>query len=200
MAKRIIVEASGVWKIFHEREKQLGGFPMMIAENTEVGIEIWMDAYEGCPNISVSLDCEEIYSELCVGEHDCKITVQQIYNDYLSDGALERIMFGEEDEPSVFDIDEQEMEIECREEALDMAFAELIDIVTDYQVAQTNGWHNIDEIYDDIKEHTLEYIARRWCLPVLRPMFLEDENGETFYEDYPYECMEFEDEDNPLYK
>ena len=56
------------------------------------------------------------------------------------------------------------------------------------------------EVYDDLKEHFLEYMARKWGLVIHRPMFLEDENGEEFYEDYPYDCIEFEDEDNPIYK
>ena len=31
-------------------------------------------------------------------------------------------------------------------------------------------------------------------------MILEDENGEEFFEEYPYDCMEFDDPDNPVYE
>ena len=57
----------------------------------------------------------------------------------------------------------------------------------------------IEEIADDVKEHTLEYIARRHGLPIYRPMYLEDEDGKDFYSEYPYEEMIFEDY-NPIYE
>jgi hypothetical protein len=43
-------------------------------------------------------------------------------------------------------------------------------------------------------------MARKWGLMIRRPMFLEDEAGEEFFEEFPYDCIEFEDEDNPIYK
>ena len=51
---------------------------------------------------------------------------------------------------------------------------------------------------DDIKEHVLEYIARKHRLPIYRPMYLEGEDGKDFYSEYPYEEMIFDY--NPIYE
>lgn len=194
MAQHILVDASEVWGLFQREKEMLSSRQKKIAENPEFGAEIYLEEVNGRPRIVAYLDDEEVYGEFCVNADDCRTTARNIYSSYLTENVL-NYYFSEEDE-----VIEQEMEIDDRESELDMAFCECLDIILDSAVAHTTGWNNVDEIYEDIKEHTLEYMARRWGLPIRRPMFLEDENGETFYEEYPYECMEFDDEDNPIYK
>ena len=57
---------------------------------------------------------------------------------------------------------------------------------------------DIDDAIVDVKEHMLEYMARKPGLLIYRPMYLEDEDGKDFYSEYPYEEMIFED-CNPIY-
>lgn len=56
------------------------------------------------------------------------------------------------------------------------------------------------EIAEDVLDHMCEYLYRKYGISARRPMILEDENGEEFFEEYPYECMEFDDPDNPVYE
>ena len=56
------------------------------------------------------------------------------------------------------------------------------------------------EVLDDLKDHFLEYMYRKHGFDIYRPMVLEDEDGTEFFEEYPYEHMVFDDEDNPMYK
>ena len=87
-----------------------------------------------------------------------------------------------------------------RELELDDAVSMLLDTVIEEDVAMFLG-PEADEICEDIKDHILEYLYRKHGISTRRPMVLEDtETGEDFFEEYPYEHMEFEDEDNPMYK
>ena len=103
---------------------------------------------------------------------------------------------GEEDEE--YDEDDlAQVLIDEREDEIDAAVDDFLAVIL-----QTNGYEYdsaIDEIHDDAKEHFIEYLARKFKFEIYRPMYLEDENGEDFFEEYPYGCMEFEDEANPIY-
>ena len=87
-----------------------------------------------------------------------------------------------------------------RELELDDAFTMLLDTLIEEDLGLFFG-AEADEILEDIKDHTLEYLYRKHGISVRRPMVLEDEEtNEDFFEEYPYDSMVFEDEDNPLYK
>lgn len=197
MAQHIIVQSSEVWGLFQREREVLATHQRKIGENPEFGAEVFLEESDGKPNIVAYLDDEEVYSELCVSESDCKTTVQKFYDEYLTEKVLNRY-FGEEDEDDYTHFEEQS-EIDDREAELDMAVEDFLGVVLD-GFSLDDVVDVSDEICEDIKEHFLEYLARKWCLPIRRPMYLEDEDGEEFFEEYPYECMEFEDEDNPIYK
>ena len=93
---------------------------------------------------------------------------------------------------------EQQDAIEEREMELDIAVSEFISAVLGGDAYLDS--EDYDDIIEDCKDHFLEYLARKHGLDIFRPMVLEDEDGEDFYEEYPYECMEFDDEDNPIYQ
>ncbi len=197
MAQHIIVQASEVWGLFQREREALATHQRKIGENPEFGAEVFLEESDGKPNIVAYLDDEEVYSELCVSESDCKTTVQKFYDEYLTEKVLNRY-FGEDEEDDYTHFEEQS-EIDDREAELDMAVEDFLSIALDgFNLDDVVDMS--DEICEDIKEHFLEYLARKWSLPIRRPMYLEDEDGEEFFEEYPYECMEFEDEDNPIYK
>ena len=156
----------------------------LIAENREFGVEVYLEEDEGYPKISVEMDSFEVYSAVCLDAQDCEDVVKDIYSEFLtsnvvsSDLVLNTTLTKEE-------------EISEREAEIDDAVFDFVACVSDDDKIST-------EIYDDLKEHFLEYMARKWDIPIRRPMFLLDNNGDDVYEEYPYECMEFED-NNPIY-
>lgn len=201
MAQHIIVQASEVWDLFQRKREFLETNQMKIAENNEFGVEIFLEESRGKPNIIAYLDDDEIYSELCMSESDCEITVQMFYDEYLTEKIINKY-FGEQEDGCAYDgltHFEKQSEIDSREAELDMAVEDFLSVALDGFV--------LDDVVDisgviceDVKEHFLEYLARKWRLHIRRPMYLEDDGGEEFFEEYPYECMEFDDEDNPIYK
>ena len=91
--------------------------------------------------------------------------------------------------------DDEQMLIDEREEEIDAAVRDLVNIVS------VTGCYNLtDEAVDDLKDHFLEYMHRKLGISIYRPMYLEDaDTGEDYFTEYPYDDMVFED-DNPIYK
>ena len=54
-------------------------------------------------------------------------------------------------------------------------------------------------IEEDCLDHFIEYIARKHKVDVYRPMYIQYEGEEAEYCEYPYDELEFDDEDNPIY-
>ena len=161
----------------------------IIAENEEFGLEILLSSVNGSPTITVMADDiqqYEITTDLFHLEDVCRL----VYDKYL-DNTINALS---ESADAAVDLRD---EIDDRESELDAAVDDFLGVVL-----QTFGYDTadvVDEIHDDVKEHFLEYLYRKFGMDIYRPMFLEDEDGEEFFEEYPYECMEFEDEDNPIY-
>lgn len=192
--KKIEVPAANVWKYFKEHVAELKKDMHLIAEEPEFGVEIYITADGALPNIIVSAD-DCTYTELNpVCETQCTREVEEIYDKYLTLKFLEDVV---EDETAM----SQEDMISERELELDDAFMNLIDTILEESGVTALGGSVIDEICEDLKDHTLEYLARKHELTIRRPMVMEDdETKEEFFEEYPYECMVYEDEDNPIYK
>lgn len=191
--QKITVNASDVWNYFQKHKEELEGTEHIIAENEEYGVEISLSAEHGLPCFIVTADGYQYAEERAVSASDCKETVEMLYEDYLTESFVD----GELCEESRID---QEDEIAERELELDDAFTMLLDTLIEDDLGLLFG-AEADEILEDIKDHTLEYLYRKHGISVRRPMVLEDEgNGEDFFEEYPYDSMVFEDDDNPLYK
>lgn len=205
--KLINCEASDVWDYFQKQKEQLQTHMEIIAENPEFDVVIYLTAESRgsysdgkemvLPNIIVYIDGNESYEEAAVNEDDCSQTAKRIYYEYLTDERLiNRII--EEDMASE-DEDDRQQQIDEREEDIDTAVSNFLQEILIDPLEDIVGSDDADEIYEDVKEHILEYLYRKWDLDIYRPMFLEDEDGEEFFEEYPYGSMEFDDEDNPLY-
>ncbi len=200
--EQIIIPAEDVWKTAQSEWAQLRTHLKKIAENPEFGVVIYITVDSELAQIVVYIDDNEFYSEQCVSELDCKTTARKIYDEYLGEKVLNKFLGEEEDDEELDDEEytryEEESEIDERE-------AEIYEAVVSFMstILETDIDSFVDDedlIYEDCAEHFLEYLSRKWGFEIRRPMYLEDENGEEFYEEYPYECMEFEDEDNPIYK
>ncbi len=196
-SNNILIEASEVWDYFHNNKSDLINSMHMIAECAEYGIEIYLTEKEDLPEIIVNADDVQVYCELTVRSKDCETTVKNIYEDYLTEKAISKLLNSEADIEQINEEELREMEIEQREDEIDTAIWDVLSVVLD------NGTYYLDEtneICEDVKEHLLEYLYRKWGLEIYRPMVIEFDDGSEEYKEYPYEYLEFEHKDNPIYK
>ncbi len=158
----------------------------IIAEDEAIGVEIYASSDEKTgfpkPKITVLEDGEEVFAETCMTYQDCTDTVQYTFDIYL---GKESVVSGDEYEE--FERDEM---IANRESDLDDAVYQMLDVFLENS---ENGVVIPDFLIDDVKEHICEYLARQKAIDIWRPMYLEDEDGE-FFEEFPYDCLVFEDE------
>jgi len=207
--KTVIVQPWDVWDVFFKNLPELRSHLKRIAENTEYGVVIYVTEEDNLPDIQVYVDDDLLYSEECVSEDDCAKTVGKIYEDYLTSNVIDKIIESarDDEEPQEEMTDEDyeeyaheeiEKEIEEREDEIDVALCDLLETVCDADIR--TFCDNAEEIMEDCKEHFLEYLYLKWGFEIRRPMFLEDEHGVEFYEEFPYDCIEFEDADDPIYK
>lgn len=207
MVADIRFEPTDIWKVFQADKEKLRTTMKQIAENAELGVVIYLTEEDRgdtmLPNFVVYLDGSELYEECAVNENDCAQTAKKIYYDYLTgDRLINKII--EQDKQGQLeeddDQDDNEEMIENRENELDTAVYDFLCEVFEEPLDNIVGKKEAGEIYEDFKDHALEYIARKWDLEIYRPMILEDEDGTEFFEEYPYDVLEFEDQDNPIYK
>lgn len=199
MAAKITVSASDVWGYFQDAKEDLKSHMHQIAGNPEYGVAIFVTEDSGLPSIVVTADDVQVYEETAVNAHDCQKTVEKIYDDYLTSKVIASLLGNEDDDADELTALDIEDMIDERESELDAAVYEFV--MTAIQDAYFDDCtSDFDDICEDLKEHFLEYMARKHGLPVYRPMMLEYEDGTEEMSEYPYEDMEFEDPDNPLYK
>lgn len=197
MTTNINMPPPDVWEYFQCVKDDLKSHMHQIADNYEYGVEIFLSEDSGFPNIVVVVDDEQVYDETVINAHDCQITVEEIYDKYLTSKAIDYLSNdGEMDEESAFfNVDDIIYERECDLDGAVFNFVKTV-VQSDY----INYIPDIDDVIDDLKEHFLEYMFRKHGLRIYRPMILEYEDGEEALVKYPYEDMEFEDPDNPLYE
>lgn len=185
----IIIEPKDIWEYFKEHHIALMHDMVIVAENNDFDVVIYLTNEENKPCLVIESSNVES-TEFCVeNEDNCEAVVQEVYNLYLTDRIM-TVIAEEVEEISQEDvIDERELDLD----SFVMRFLE--DVLDENPILYTDI---INDVAQDCKEHFLEYLYRKHGLSVYRPMELEDENEEIFFEDYPYECMEFDP--SPLYK
>lgn len=182
--KEVYISPSDVWEYFHNHAAELEEDMILMAEDDRTGMSIYLSEDCGDPTFYVYDGDLLIDEDSVISQEDCYESVSGLYNEYLMDDEAD------EDENSLL----HEEEIEYSESELERTFYSLMtSLVDDFLDCE-----EYSEVLDDVKEHTLEYIARKHKLRIRRPMWLEDEKG-VFYSEYPYEQMVFGDF-NPIYK
>lgn len=194
--KEVHYEPEEIWPLYLRSGKEVADGYLLIAENEDFGIQIFLTEEGSMPVIAVFADDDEVYEEATVSQNDCTQTVKKIYDDFLDPQRVVQklIDLGADETADSVSKDDEDLILD-REEELREAMSDFFSVVLD-------GCRVTDKtIVNDCIDHFLEYIARKWGIEdIRRPMFLEDENGDEFFEEYPYEVMEYEDEDNPIYK
>ena len=174
----------------------------IIAEDENYDLAVTVEEnYDGFPMIVVYAEGEVVYDQVVHDAEECQIVAEQVYMSYIDDYYMEQLReqyIGAEYDYSLMepqtDLDQLiQYKIESNEE-------ELGEYVSDFlsSVCPTHLFSSEEQ--EDIKDHFLEYIARKFNVDIYRPMFLEDEDGMDFYTEYPYKQMLFDDPDNPVYK
>lgn len=192
--KEILLEPVEVWGYYQKHLKELEGEPLVIAENKEYGVEITMSSENNYPLFIVTADGYQREEESATSEDDCYYVVEELYDQYLTEKFITL------DDEELTALDQQDAIFE-RETELDEMIMAMLSIALEQDPEMCIPSAEIDDVIEDIKDHFLEYIARKHNLPIYRPMILEDaDGGADFFAEYPYEYMEFDDEDNPIYK
>lgn len=195
MSEKIKLKPSEVWDYYSKNRLSLMCSDYEIASNDEYGVSILLSVDNSFAVTSdalvvrVELDTYVADIEHIVSEFDCENVISDIYDKYLTSKVIDTI----EDDSDEPELTEEEI-IEAREEELTSAISDLLDVITDGESNEIEP----DDI-EDIKEHILEYIYRKHNIDIYRPMFLVFDDETESYEEYPYDSLDFEDKNNPIY-
>lgn len=201
MPATINLEASRVWDFFQTHKDMLMTKTYLLASHPEFGTEIYLTEAAGFPEIIVLSDDYTCDEECAITKTECERVVSRFYDEYLTNhivGKTAGIQNSTADADDDSPLSQDDM-ISERELELDDAIFDFLDCVTADGSNKLSMRPDFDDMCEDLKEHFLEYMARKHGLKIYRPMVLEDDKGEEFFEEYPYECMDFDD-DNPIYQ
>ena len=193
--EQIKVKPHEIWDYFQQNRSEMANRLHLIAGNWEYGTSIYVTETNGLPEIVVFMDNSVVEEESCATAADCREIAEDLYETYLTVKAVSAALKDNRCSERLMD---QDLMIDEREDELDSAFDDLLLIILGDDFYPLHD--EIDEIKEDLKDHVCEYLARKFGIDLYRPMYLEDESGMEFFEERPYDCMEFTDPDNPIYK
>lgn len=179
----ILVPPCDLWDYFLEHKGELEEEPHIVATSDQV--EITLESYQDHPVLTVYDEEGNQYTdETITSRSDCDAIASELYSKYLDMDLSEESYICQDDM------------ISEREDELDDAILALLDMVLedDSITVLPDSDISLGEICDKLKDHICEYLARDCGFThIRRPMVLEDENGEDFFTEYPYECMVYDD-------
>ena len=199
--KLINYEPYELWDLFIDKRDFLLTHESTIAENPEFDVMIFLTA-EDCgdmalPTIVVWMENREVYRESAIGKHDLVRIAEKIYNEFLPDEKLiKKYLDDDADiEKMSEEIDLMEMQdaIDDREGELYDAASDFLYVVTGGKLEKLAGYKESEEITNDIVNRVCEFLHEEYDISVYRPMIIEDENGEEFFEEFPYDVLTFDD-------
>lgn len=185
-----------------------------IARNDAYSVVIFISREFDSPEFVVELDNDPIYSESINDDEReippevwCEERATKLFTLCLSYTVFELLedgpSYGDEEYEPVYSNDDETSELEDmmydREEELDDHLEGLLDIVTRYSGRCLSSKEERN-IIDDSKDKLLEYLARKYQINIWRPMYLRDENGEVFMEEYPYGHLIFDEKVDDIFK
>lgn len=179
----IYVEADDVIDVFFDRVYNTSE-SKVIAESKEDKIQVLMYDDNGWPHLLVTEDSQPVDSVGIDDVEDAEKVINRIYREYIEGNTPDEDFEGVR----------REIEIEERQTELENAALDFMCVVleTEYKYALREIGDSLPEIVDGF----LEYLYKKQDIDPYRPMVLVDENGEEFYEEYPYAHMEFDDDTN----
>ena len=193
--KLVSYEPGELWDLFIEKKDYLKTHTIIIAENPEIDSTVFLTAEmidgEYYPSVTVWFEDAEVYSETVDNMLDLKEAAEDIYESYLSDDFMTQRYFATVDKED--EINDQQDAIDQRECELYDAAADFLEVICNAKLSKIVSYSEADDICEDIVNRVCEHLYTEYNISVFRPMMLEDENGEEFYEKFPYDCLTFDD-------
>ena len=211
LSAEIFIEAEDVWDYAQENLEMLKESRRIVASNTAYGVDIVISVEDDdTPYLCVEVDDEEECGKYLCDRVQANKVARSYYDDYLTSDfyetmGIEITSTADEDvDEDVTEDEEEELDefrlneiaINEREDELDMAVQDFVELVMEGDVSTYVELD--DEVLQDLKEHFLEYMYRKHGVNIYRPMYLYDAGGIQRFTEFPYENMIFED--NPMYR
>lgn len=199
MGVKIHIQPQDVWDFFNKNIKRLSDEMVVIAENTETEYTVYLTEEDGYPLFVVCQgDDDPEYDEGAISPKDCENTAQRCFTRYLYPVTVTSekysIPFDQDDDDAESTKMEMEDAVYEREDELLYAMGDFLQTVLQEGVDGSDVVDTLGlDVVNDILDTTLQYIAETYDLPVYRPTFVTDENGNEEYVRYPYNVEEFED-------
>lgn len=199
------LKSSDAWSFFQKNKVRLGKEMVVIAENTDTDHTICLEEEQGLPLVSVYRADKRLCEEGAVSEKDCEDTVKGVYFKYLfpvkvvvADLPAKGKNEVEEDDGLLEeDISPEQMiedEIYLREDSLEFAVTDFLEVLL-----SCSGPEQIKKLYGDIIQDFLDRVctvlAEDFLISVYRPTWIDDDEGNPQYVEYPY--LDVDDDDLP---
>ena len=199
MGIHIYVNPKDVWNVFQKNRDKLEKEMVAIAENIDTEFAVYLTEEATLPKLIIYKGENKEYSERIISKDDCLLTAKRMYTKYLfpiavKDGVADfehPQEYEDAYEPTRSDIDDFVYE---REDELYMAALDFLQVLSDSRTSGEFLAQHGDGIIGIFLDDICEYLANEHSIPILRPMFIEDEmTGEEIFVEYPYdETVEME--------
>lgn len=193
---KVCVPVSEAW----DKTKEYIHDVLLIAQGvTNFGsdVKIYSNWADDSAELSVFVDSDVVYYESLCEKEEYEDAVNKVLLAYLDIDYDE-----DDDEGDGVSESAENYAILEREGELKMAAEDFLEVAL---YSSTAGFTNLkvltDDEVDEMLDHFLEYLARRFDIKgIYRPMYLRDENDKLFYTEEPYKCMVYDDEGNKVYE
>lgn len=194
MSEKVYLRPEDVWVFFCKNKSRLEREMIEVASSACKEYTVYLTMDESLhPRFFVyeyGNDEDPIHEEWCVNETDAENTALRLYREYV---FLDLVSSSSNEEDSEHEsVDD---EIYQREDELKLAMLDFLSCV----LQEKNGDKIITEygeaFVSEVLDHVLEYISYDHCIPIFRPMFVEDpETGDEVFEEFPYVDISDHDE------
>lgn len=199
-----IFEPEGLWEFVCnnaqslEEQIEIGNYP-------DVGIIIYVGKNKETDTYQITVEADDVivYEEDFFGETDCEDTCKRVFHRFLTNEVYKEFFARgkereeneedeEDEEDGIFPLGYRDL-IEEREDEIDIAVEDLFYTILNNCASDPLLPVDQDRLIKDMKEHILEYMARKHGLDIYRPMILvklndkgEEKEGSEYYSDFPY--------------
>ena len=198
--QKIVYDPSEIYEVFQEEKLDIANHRLLVAENDDFQIFLDCMASKSLEYIGMMVIESEGYiieEDFFDDEKECNSIFEKAFINYIFTAETTDVVdkkdetndtvYDKNGKLDIFYVDE----IEQREGDLSLAVINFIDAISDTQMS----YALTDEEVDEIKDHFIEYLYRKFGLSIYRPMELVMDNGDEVYEEYPYPKLRFE---NPI--
>ena len=198
--QKIVYDPSEIYEVFQEEKLDIANHRLLVAENDDFQIFLDCMASKSLEYIGMMVIESEGYiieEDFFDDEKECNSIFEKAFINYIFTAETTDVVdkkdetndtvYDKDGKLDIFYVDE----IEQREGDLNLAVINFIDAISDTQMS----YALTDEEVDEIKDHFIEYLYRKFGLSIYRPMEIVMDNGDEVYEEYPYPKLRFE---NPI--